>query len=211
MSKNLVMLGSGGHAKVLFSLLQRKGLKLWGVISSNRLLDKNCFYGFNQISSDDEFIKKFSPEEFTLVNGIGSLPGLDARWLVAKKYHDAGFRFKTCIDNTSFVDNSVKLEEGVQILAGAIVQPGVSIGSQTIINTTASIDHDCKIGSNVHIAPGAVLSGEVVIEPMAHIGPGSIVSNGLLIKYGAIIGAGSSILRNVKKKQKIIPAKLRSF
>ena len=49
-----------------------------------------------------------------------------------------------------------------------------SIGANSIVNTRASVDHDCRIGETVHIAPGVTLSGAVTIGDGTHIGTGAV-------------------------------------
>ena len=77
--------------------------------------------------------------------------------------------------------HSTSIGEGTVIMAGAIIQSGVTIGRHVIINTCASIDHDCVIDDYAHIAPGAVLCGNV------HVGEGAQVGCGVAVAQGARI------------------------
>ena len=63
----------------------------------------------------------------------------------------------------------------------------VEIKENTIINTSCSIDHDCKIGNDVHIAPGSTLCGNVHVGNNAFIGVGSKIIQGLSIKNNAFV------------------------
>ena len=42
------------------------------------------------------------------------------------------------------------------MLAGVVLQTGVTLGDNVIVNTRASVDHDCVIERDVMIGPGAV-------------------------------------------------------
>ena len=66
-----------------------------------------------------------------------------------------------------------------------------------LINTAATIDHDCTIGPHSHIAPGAVLCGSVKIGDGCHIGTGAIIIQGVHIGDGVLIGAGSLVTSNI--------------
>ena len=82
-------------------------------------------------------------------------------------------------------------------MAGAVIQPGTRLGVNTIVNTRASIDHDCIIGDHVHIAPGAVLSGEVRVGNCSHIGCGATIVQGVKLGEATVIGAGAVVLKDV--------------
>ena len=79
----------------------------------------------------------------------------------------------------------------IQIMAGAIIQPGCKIGVNVIINTGAQIDHDCVIGSHSHIAPGAILCGGVTVGKGAFIGAGAVIPEGRKIPDNAFVPAGT--------------------
>jgi UDP-perosamine 4-acetyltransferase len=98
-------------------------------------------------------------------------------------------------------------DEGVQVMAGAIVQPGVRVGANSVLNSRSSVDHDCVIGSHVHVAPGAVLCGSVVVGDHAFVGAGATVIQGVHIGAGAVIGAGVVVIRNVAKGAVVYGAK----
>lgn len=66
----------------------------------------------------------------------------------------------------------VEIGDGTVIMDGAIVQPGARIGKHVIINTGATVDHDCIIGDYAHIAPGAHLCGHVEVGEGALVGVG---------------------------------------
>ena len=49
------------------------------------------------------------------------------------------------IHASAVVDRIVNLAEGVQIIQGAVVNRGSSLGKHTIINTNATVDHDRQV------------------------------------------------------------------
>src|SRR5579883_2905848 len=71
--------------------------------------------------------------------------------------------------------SGVTMGEGGQVMAGAVIQPDVRIGANAVVNTRASVDHDCILGDHCHIAPGAVLCGAVTIGEDTHIGAGATI------------------------------------
>jgi acetyltransferase-like isoleucine patch superfamily enzyme len=84
-------------------------------------------------------------------------------------------------------------------MAQAAVNSGTRVGRGAILNTGASIDHDCELGDFVHVAPGARLAGGVRIGAHAHIGIGSCVIQNLVIGSHAVVGAGAAVVRSVEE------------
>jgi acetyltransferase-like isoleucine patch superfamily enzyme len=86
------------------------------------------------------------------------------------------------------------------------------VGHNSIINTRASVDHDCVIGAHVHLAPGVTLSGGVTVGEGTHIGTGAVVIQGMTIGPRAIVGAGAVVVADVPAGAVVlgVPARERS-
>ena len=150
--KPIIVIGSGGHSKVLIEILRERKYSIIGV-TSNNLSQGTDFMGLQILGKDDQ-ISSYKQEEILLVNGIGSLPGIYRRKEISIFMKNKGYKFSSVIHPQSIVSPSAFLGEGVQIMAGSIVQAGTQIGLNSIINTGAVIDHDCIIGSDCHVGPG---------------------------------------------------------
>ena len=201
MKKKLTIIGYSGHSYVIIDEAKLIGIEV------------NSYFDKNEKALNPYSLKYLGEEhaeiqDYDLFLSIGDNSIRENLYNQFIKKNNLETRI---ISKHSYVSDSCLVGQQTFIGPGAIINSRTIIDNACILNTGCVVEHECVIGKFSHIAPGAVLSRELVIESMAHIGPSSTVSNGLLIKYGAIIGAGSSVLRNVKKKQKIIPAKLRSF
>lgn len=194
MSLPIVVLGGGGHAKVLIEALLLQHGEVLGYTSLND--GGKTVLGIPRLG-DDEAMLEYGPDKLRLVNGVGSIASTSSRKRLFEQFQKRGYRFESVIHPSAVMASDTWLEEGVQIMAGAVVQPGSRVGANTILNTGVMVDHDCDIGSHVHIAPGAVLSGGVRVENEAHVGTGAVVIQGLTIGAGSIIGAGAVVLQNV--------------
>ncbi|WP_078555816.1 acetyltransferase [Bacillus alkalicellulosilyticus] len=206
MKRPVIVVGGGGHAKVLIDILKLEGRDIIGVTendtSKTNVLDI-------PIIGDDDLILTFPKDKIELINGIGSVKTVKVRRDIYTRFTKLGYRFATLIHPSAIIANGVSLDLGVQVMAGAIIQPGCRVGENTIINTRSSIDHDCIIGSHVHIAPGVTLSGGVIVEDNVHVGTSATVIQGISIDVGSCIGAGSVVLKDVKRNSKVmgVPAK----
>ena len=101
---------------------------------------------------------------------------------------------------TAWVDASVVPGAGTVEFAGAMIQPGTVIGEHVIINTSASVDHDCVLGNFVHIAPGTHLAGNVRIDEGSFMGIGSAAIPGVRIGAWTTVGAGAVVVRELMDK-----------
>jgi sugar O-acyltransferase (sialic acid O-acetyltransferase NeuD family) len=193
--KPVIILGAGGHAKVVAEALKLSERDILGFVTPD-LKTGSEFCG-KKVLGDDQVINNYFPDNIELVNGIGSLPRKKLRWKLADKMRAQGYSFTTVIHPDATISSDLSLSEGVQIMAGVVIQSGSIIGHDTIINTGVLIDHDCKIFENCHLAPGVVCSGGIVIGENTHIGTGSLIINNLNIGKNCIIAAGSIIFKDI--------------
>ncbi|MCP3672119.1 MAG: acetyltransferase [Gammaproteobacteria bacterium] len=194
-TKPVIVLGAGGHAKVVADVLVQSGFKLRGFIAPE--YEPGVEFCGSKVLGDEQVVENVSPSEVILANGIGAMPNNDSRWLVAAKMRKLGFSFATIIHPSVVIAPDVVLAEGVQIMAGSILQPGVNVGLDCIVNTGVILDHDCVIEKESHLAPGVVCSGGVRVGSRTHLGTRSTVIQCISIGCSSIIAAGSVIYKDV--------------
>ncbi len=198
----IVILGAGGHAKVLIPELHRRDRSVLGIID-NSLCTGETHLGLTVLGGDD-FLSDIPPDQIELVNGLGRLPGQDKRRKLAKAMRSKGYRFANVISKATAVSSGLKTQNGIQIMMGAVIQPGVCLGEDVVINTGAIIDHDCVIGDECWISPGVTLCGNVTIGRGAYIGAGSTIVQGITIGAEVVVGAGSVITKPVPPGSRVI-------
>lgn len=193
----LVMLGAGGHAKVLLSLAHAAGLNVFGVCDPELAQQGRGQWRGIKVLGGDEALEALDPATVGLINGIGQLVGSTGRRRIFERLKAKGFRFPVLVHPAAWVDVSAVLNEGVQVMAGAVIQADVTVGSNSIINTGASLDHDCCLGAHVHVAPGATLCGSVRVHDRAFIASGATLIQGLTVGEDAVVGAGAVLVRDL--------------
>lgn len=202
----LIMLGAGGHAKVLLALARASGWEVVGVCDP-QLAERGCqeWRGLPVLGGDEALASRTS-NDVGLINGIGQLVHGNVRQKVYEKYHAAGFRFPVLVHPAAWVDPSASLADGVQVMAGVVIQADVVVGANCIINTRSAIDHDCILESHIHIAPGATLCGSVHVESGAFIACGANIIQGLRIGHDSVVGAGATVVRHLSAHQVLLGA-----
>lgn len=193
-----VLLGAGGHARVLLALARAAGLPLLGVCDPVLQAEGCGQWEGLQVLGGDDALDGHGPEHVGLMLGVGQLAGSTVRARLYGIWSARGYAFPPLVHPAAWVASDVALPDGVQIMAGAVVQPGSVLGRNTIVNTHASIDHDCRIGAGVHVAPGAVLCGSVDVGDGAFVGAGAVLIQGVRVGPGAIVGAGVTLVRDLE-------------
>jgi sugar O-acyltransferase (sialic acid O-acetyltransferase NeuD family) len=189
--KEVIVLGAGGHAKVVIATLRELEFEVKAVLDDNESKWGKHILGI-KIIGPLELIKSGNFEQAVIAIGDNK-----TRKKIAEKYN--GFcRWISIIHPFSYVHPSVEIGEGSVIFAGAVIQPEVVIGKHVIINTSASVDHDCKIEDFVHIAPGVHLAGGVLVGEGSLLGIGSSVVPYKRIGKWTAIGAGSVVINDIQ-------------
>lgn len=191
----LILIGGGGHARVLLAILLQQGKRVLGY--TEKTTEKQLPIWSVPCLGEDDILHEYSPDTVHLVNAVGSTGDPSIRRALFERYSSQGYAFPPVISKCSHLSRRVILSRGVQIMAGATVQCGVFLGENSIVNSGAVIDHDCRIAPHVHIAPGAVLSGGVHVGEGAHIGTGASVIQGISVGANALVAAGAVVVDDV--------------
>ncbi len=204
----VVVVGAGGHARVLLEVLRCLGRQVLFVTDRSVGL-YGTRIGGAEVRGPDECIAELPPGEVELVNGVGSVGVPNARREVYLRLRAQGYLFATLVHPSAVVAEGVAVAAGAQLMAGVVVQPGASIGENTIVNTRVAVDHDCRVGAHVHLAPGVVLSGTVTVGDRSHLGTGAVVIQGVRIGMGALVAAGAVVTRHVPDGARVagVPAR----
>eukprot|EP01100_Stratorugosa_tubuloviscum_P014768 TRINITY_DN8070_c0_g1_i1.p1 TRINITY_DN8070_c0_g1~~TRINITY_DN8070_c0_g1_i1.p1 ORF type:complete len:209 (-),score=72.01 TRINITY_DN8070_c0_g1_i1:28-654(-) len=198
------IIGSGGHSKVIIDTIR--------IIYSNEELiifdsDKNkvgkVFCGI-EIVSIEEILLYANSGNFRFIIAIGNNK---VRERISKEF--TTLNWLTIAHPRAYISENVSLGIGTVVFAGAIIQPGSIIGDHVIINTAASVDHDCKIENYCQIAPGAHLCGNVHCKHGSFIGAGAVIKQGIEIGCFSMIGIGAAVVSDIADELVVVgvPAK----
>jgi sugar O-acyltransferase (sialic acid O-acetyltransferase NeuD family) len=199
----VILLGAGGHARVLLETLNLRGIPVLGVACPEFATLGETWFGCPVLGDDaSELLNMRGPA--MLINGIGSTRSVENRRKTFLQFRQSGHRFAQVIHPTSWVSSSALLGEGVQIMAGAIVQAGARIGDNVIVNTRAVVEHDCEVGAHVHLASGSLLCGSVHIGDGTHVGAGATVIQNVTLGQNCLVAAGAVVVRKADDGARLI-------
>jgi acetyltransferase EpsM len=183
----IAVIGAGGHARVVAATLLAVGHKVIAFYDDDP--EKWGKYTFN--------IPTIGPIcELTAAKCSQAIIGLGDNQVRKQVATTMDLDWITVIHPFAWVHPDVSLGVGTIVCAGGIVQPGAKIGAHVILNTKASVDHDCCVGDYVHIAV-AHLAGGSSVDEGAFLALGSLVLPGLNVGAWAHLGAGAVATKNV--------------
>lgn len=208
--KDIILVGGGGHAKVIIDIIRsREEFKVIGIVDND--LKKKQIYGIPVVGTDEIleeiFRKQIATNAFVSFDGVKRIEKRGRMFFYLKKI---GYEIPILVHEKAIVSDYAEIGEGTCVMAGSIINAGSVIKENCIINTGAIIEHDCYIGFNSHIAPNASLAGGVIIGDHTHIGIGSVVIENVKIGNNVVVGAGAVVTKDVPDNVIVagIPAKI---
>jgi sugar O-acyltransferase (sialic acid O-acetyltransferase NeuD family) len=208
MSLPLLIIGAGGHGRVLADLAVALDRQVLGFLDLDTSIHGREFDGIKVLGGDD-CLADYSIDSVSLVNGLGSIAISDARRMVYLRLKDRGYRFATLCHPGASLGRSVILGDGAQVMAGSIVQNGSRVGENSILNSGSLVEHDCVIGAHTHLGPGATLCGGVRVGEDCHIGVGAVVVQGVSVGNGVLVAAGAVVVGDLTSGVRVagVPAR----
>jgi UDP-N-acetylbacillosamine N-acetyltransferase len=194
--KKLAIWGASGHALVVADIINlNKIYEIVGVLDDVNLQRKGEeFCGVPILGGEEQldFIKRDGVEY--LILGFGNC---QARLRLSELARSKGFLLATAIHPKTTISADVSIGVGSVIAAGTVINPGAKIGKNVIVNTCASIDHECVLEDGVHISPGVHLGGRVIVKRAAWVGIGATIVDRIQIGADTIIGAGAVVVHDI--------------
>nr|WP_321500567.1 acetyltransferase [uncultured Dethiosulfovibrio sp.] len=185
----IYVLGAGGHGKVVISTIRAMGLRVEAILDDDRSLWGSYLLEVEVTGPIDSLREQKHPKAIIAI-GINRI-----REKIATRLD--GVEWISAIHPSAVIDVSVKIGPGTAIFAGAVVQPDSTVGNHVIVNTGATVDHDCVLEDFVHIAPGCHLAGNVSLRRGAFMGIGSCAVPGATVGPWTTVGAGGAVISDL--------------
>lgn len=191
MTRSLCILGAGGHAYAVTSIIEGSDTRVSSVFDDN---PDAAARGLG-----DHPVRLGIPHHYDPAFGDGVALGigdLAARLRIAVSRAD--WPWAQLIHRLAVVNlNKTVIGRGFQMFPHTLVGGGVTIGDFVILNTGSLVAHNCKIGDFVHLSGHAVLSGGVEVGEGALVGVNATVLPGVRIGAWAVVGAGAVVTKDV--------------
>jgi UDP-perosamine 4-acetyltransferase len=207
MVENIIVVGAGGHCKVILSVLRY--YKKYSVIG---IADRDSSSKGEEISGS---IIKFSWNDFKEIYDNGTKYAAIAigdnkeRKELFKELSSIGFKIPTVIHPTALIEKDSLIRNGCLVCMGAKIGVEVHIGENCVIYTGSILDHEVRLEDHVYISPGCSVAGRVTIKEGSFIGIGTSIKEKISIGKNVVVGAGSVVLGDIPDNSTVagVPAK----
>lgn len=201
MNKKLVIIGAGGHGKVIADLAVKNGYSDICFVDDNAVGECAGFPVVGVVSD----VEKLAGDNTEFIIGIGNNK---IRKTIAEKFL---VNWAVLIHPSAQLGIKTAVGSGTVVMANAVVNADAIIGKHCIINTAAVVEHDNIIGDYVHISPKAVLGGTVHVGESVHVGIGATVINNIDICSDCVVGAGAVVVRNIDETATYVGVPAKAF
>lgn len=189
--ENLIIVGASGHAKVIADIVEKEGkYHLVGFIDEK--LEGKAL-GYPILGAEKDLPHLMEKRHITaLVVGVGD-NHIREKAATRLRANFPTLNFPAIVHPNASLGKEVQLGAGTVVMAQAVVNPCSKVGEFCIINTNASLDHDCTLGDFASLAPGATIGGNCIIGKKSAIGIGASLLHGIHIGEESVIGAAALV------------------
>ena len=162
--KRIVIVGAGGHGKVVADVV-RAGDAFEVAAFADELAtqrDGDLYLGVRVLAGADALERARALGIGYALVAFGDCKG---RLGCCERLRANGFEIVSAIHPRAVVAPDVSIGAGTVVVAGAVIGCDARLGEAVIVNTSASVDHDCVLDDGVHVEPGAHLGGERARRP----------------------------------------------
>lgn len=195
MTKNLIIVGTGGHARSIFSIAKSNGYFVIGFIDDKNVGGEFC--GKPILTKKQSFASYPDENYFIAVGDNFTREKIYLEFNLQQK----NIKFPTLIHNMSTIGVDSEIGIGSIIMPFVNIGPNSKVGNFCILNTSSSIDHDCQMMNFSSIAPGVISGGNVVIGLRSILSIGAVVEHKISIGNDVLIGANSFVNKSVQNNQ----------
>jgi acetyltransferase EpsM len=159
MTDRLIIIGAGGHAKVLCdAVMSTDKYEIMGFCDDNYPIGTKV-NGFEIIGKTIMNTSKL-PINCHFIIAIGNI---EVRKKLFNYYLLKKIPSALIIHSSAIIGSNVKIGKGTVVLPHAIINSGTDVGQNCLIDSGVIIDHDCKIGNNSHLKIGTLVGNNSII------------------------------------------------
>jgi len=195
---DLLILGAGGHAKVVAETALATGnVSRVAFLDDRSTGPDGCppVLGWPVIGPLAWSLQPDAQALFAAaVVGLGHAA---SRLTWIQQLEAVGYALPVLVHPSAWISPSAQIAPASVVFAQAAVQAQAAIGVGAILNTGCTVDHDTQLADGVHICPGAHLAGDVQVGLRSWIGIGASVIQQVRIGSDVTVGAGAVVLRDL--------------
>ena len=195
--KKILVIGSGGHAKVVIDLIESSTtFEIVGIVTKNQNIEH--FMGYPVIG-DDSVLDGYKRNGIDAIAiGVGGYKDNEQRENIYNLVIIKGFIPVTLVHHSVILGRDVSMGRGCVVFPGVVINTDVKIGNNVIVATSSSVDHETVVEDHVLISAGVTIGANTIIKKGALIALGAKIVSGVTIEEKIIIGAGAVVVNDCK-------------
>jgi UDP-perosamine 4-acetyltransferase len=191
--RRIIVVGAGGHAKVVIDVLRSAGWHPEGLLDPS--YPSPPVSGVPVIGTDEAAADlRLRGIRYAFV-AIGRN---DLRRRLCRELRALGFELPNAIHATASISTTAVLGTAIAVMPNAVIHAEAHISDFAIINTGAIVEHDCVIGEASHVAPRSALGGSCRLGDEVFFGIGAVARPESIIGDRAVVGAGATVVGTIE-------------
>ncbi|MFJ5768860.1 hypothetical protein [Psychrobacillus sp. NPDC093180] len=165
MNKNLLILGAGGHGRVV-----KETAVAMGYFNKINFLDNQSELSIGKCEDIRQFYNNYSI-------AFAAFGDNEQRMKWIEELIEIGFQLPILNHPNAYVSPLARIEVGSIVCAKAVINTNAVIEKGSIISIGALVDHDCFIGEFSHINSGTIVKVGCRIDRLKKVDAGMVYSN----------------------------------
>jgi len=193
--QDIILIGAGGHALSCIDVIeQANNFKIAGLVGLKEEIGTEV-NSYKVIGSDSDLPQIVKDYKYALIT-VGQIRSSDLRIKLFTEAIKVGFELPTITSPFSYISPHAQINKGTIVLHGAVINAGVKIGTNCIINSCVLVEHGTEVSDHCHVSTGAILNGNTRIGARSFIGSGAILKQGISIGSDCQVGMGQLITKD---------------
>ena len=162
MSKSLLIIGAGGHGRVVKEVAEALDY------DKIAFLDDNSTEAIGKIADSKSFVQDYQ----AAFVGIGNNK---FRNELLQRLEQEGYEIPVLLHPTAYISKTAVIGKGTVVEPKAIVNANSKVGSGCIISVGVIVDHDVVLEACVHVNAGAICKAGSRIKAFTKVDAGEII------------------------------------
>ena len=195
---NVILAGNGITANILYAYLRHDSrYRVVGFTADDAYLGQSAVDGLAGVGMS-RLQETFAADSCRVIMALGYSDLNRGRESFFLRLRELGYSIETYVHPEARIHTDRPLGAGCVILPGAVIEPHVQVGANTMIWCNATIAHHSSLAENCWIASGTVISGQAKVLRNTFVGVNATVVNGITVGEYNVVGAACLISRGTK-------------
>lgn len=161
-NKGLLIIGAGGHGKVVKEVAEAVGY------DKIAFLDDNSEEAVGKIADSKQFVQEYQA-------AFGGIGNNKFRNELLQRLEQEGYEIPVLLHPTAYISKTAVIGKGTVVEPKAIVNANSKVGSGCIISVGAIVDHDVVLEDCVHVNAGAICKAGSFVAKETKLEAGQVV------------------------------------